>query len=97
MALTTSNHALAPAAGRVVTPLHVAVHPRAPVHHIVPHHGPVATDVKLVVHSAVLPPFESLAVMPNEDIQAIRMRLCNRGWFRCSHPSCLVFGDRWAV
>jgi hypothetical protein len=37
--------------------------------------------------------YEHLPLLPDEDIQDVRLRLRNRGWYATSRQ-CLVFGDR---
>lgn len=94
MALSTRVEAV-PA--RAITPIHVAPRPVAPVH---PPHS-VAPDVRVLV---ALPQhqqgvsqleglvYDSLPLLPEEDVKDIKVQLRNRGWFSSRH--CLVFGDK---
>lgn len=87
MALSTRVEAsVAPVPARVVSPIHVAVH-----------HGRAPQMSLVLAHAsasglASLKATDSLAVLPNETIMDIKMRLRNQGWF--SSKSCLVIGDR---
>lgn len=86
MALSTRVEAsVAPVPARVVSPIHVAVH-----------HGRAPQMSLVLAHAsasglASLKATDSLAVLPNETIMDIKMRLRNQGWF--SSKSCLVIGE----
>lgn len=66
------------------------------LHSVRPHHGTV--QLALAVPAAredSLAKFESLAVMPNDTIKELKLRLKQHGWFSSNAPaSTLVFGDR---
>jgi hypothetical protein len=94
MALSTRVDAV-PA--RAITPIHIVPRPVAPVH--APH--TVAPDVRVLValpHQGVSQlsqeglVYDSLPLLPEEDIKDIQVHLRNRGWFSSRH--CLVFGDK---
>jgi hypothetical protein len=86
MALSTRVEAsVAPVVpARVVSPIHVGVHHgRAPQMSLVLAHASASGLASLKAS-------DSLAVLPNETIMDIKMRLRNQGWF--SSKSCLVIG-----